>query len=54
MSLIVDPNKKNELMRNNFMLSRPIFKGKYLLKAVMGNFNTTEKHLTDLLELLNY
>ena len=46
--------KRNELMRNNFMISRPLFKDKYYLRAVMGNYNTTEKHLSDLLELLNY
>ena len=29
-------------MKNNFMLSRPQYKGKYHLRAVMGNYNTKE------------
>ena len=45
--------KVNELMKNNFMLSRPKFKGKYFLRAVMGNYNTKESHINELLKLLN-
>ncbi len=45
--------KVNELMKNNFMLSRPQFKGKYYLRAVMGNYNTDESHIIKLLNLLN-
>ena len=45
--------KVNELIKNNFMLSRPKFKGKYYLRVVMGNYNTTESHIQKLLELLD-
>ena len=45
--------KKNELMKMNFMLSRPKFKRKYFLRAVFGNYNTSIEHITDLLNLLN-
>ncbi|MCR8540204.1 MAG: aminotransferase class V-fold PLP-dependent enzyme [Prochlorococcus marinus CUG1439] len=46
-------NKINELMKNNFMLSRPKFKGKYFLRVVMGNYNTNESHIEELLKFLN-
>ena len=46
-------SKVNELMKNNFMLSRPKFKGKYYLRAVMGNYNTTYSHIEELLRLLD-
>jgi len=45
--------KVNELMKNNFMLSRPKFKGKYFLRVVMGNYNTKESHIEELLRLLD-
>jgi len=45
--------KVNELMKNNFMLSRPKFKGKYFLRVVMGNYNTNESHIEQLLRLLD-
>ena len=45
--------KVNELMKNNFMLSRPKFKGKYFLRVVMGNYNTNESHIKKLLRLLD-
>ena len=45
--------KVNELMKNNFMLSRPRFKGKYFLRVVMGNYNTKEFHIEELLKLLD-
>ena len=45
--------KVNELMKNNFMLSRPKFKGKYFLRVVMGNYNTRESHIKELLTLLD-
>ena len=45
--------KINELISNNFMLSRPKFKGKYFLRVVMGNYNTKESHIEELLRLLN-
>ena len=46
-------NKVNELMKNNFMLSRPKFKDKYFLRVVMGNYNTKECHIEELLKLLD-
>ena len=39
-------------MKNNFMLSRPKYNGKFLLRVVMGNYNTKESHLEDLLNIL--
>ena len=45
--------KGNELMKNNFMLSRPKFKDKYHLRVVMGNYNTKESHIEELLKLLD-
>ncbi len=46
-------SKVNELMKNNFMLSRPKFKGKYYLRVVMGNYNTNESHIEELLKFLH-
>ena len=46
-------NKRISLMSKNFMLSRPLFKNRYFLRAVMGNYNTGESHINDLLKLLN-
>ena len=46
-------NKVNELIKNNFMLSRPKFKGRYFLRVVMGNYNTKESHIEELLRLLD-
>jgi len=45
--------KVNELINNNFMLSRPKFKGKYFLRVVMGNYNTKDSHIEELLRLLD-
>ena len=45
--------KVNELIKNNFMLSRPKFKGKYFLRVVMGNYNTNEFHIEELLKFLD-
>ena len=45
--------KVDELMKNNYMLSRPKFKDKYFLRVVMGNYNTQESHIEDLLRLLD-
>jgi len=45
--------KLNELIKNNFMLSRPKFKGKYFLRVVMGNYNTKDSHIEELLRLLD-
>ena len=46
-------NKRISLMKNNYMLSRPEFKNKYFLRAVLGNYNTSNIHINKLLELLN-
>ena len=45
--------KVNELINNNFMLSRPKFKGKYFLRVVMGNYNTKDSDIEELLRLLD-
>ncbi len=45
--------KVNELINNNFMLSRPKFKGRYFLRVVMGNYNTKVSHIEELLRLLH-
>ena len=45
--------KVNELINNNFMLSRPKFKGKYFLRVVMGNYNTKDSDIKELLRLLD-
>ena len=46
-------NKRISLMNNNFMISRPIFKNRYFLRVVFGNYNTNESHINELLKLLN-
>tara|TARA_B100000965_G_scaffold249129_1_gene209277 strand:- start:1869 stop:3251 length:1383 start_codon:yes stop_codon:yes gene_type:complete len=46
-------NKRTSLMKQNFMLSRPLFKNRYFLRAVLGNYNTGISHINDLLKLLN-
>ena len=46
-------SKVNELINNNFMISRPKFKGKYYLRVVMGNYNTRDSHIDELLKLLD-
>jgi len=46
-------NKRNSLMKKNFMLSRPVFKNRYFLRAVLGNFNTSKATIDELLKLLN-
>ncbi len=46
-------NKRLNLMKENFMISRPLFKNRYYLRAVFGNYNTSESHIKDLLKLLN-
>ena len=45
--------KRKTLMNNNFMLSRPLFKNRYFLRAVLGNYNTSEIHINALLKLLD-
>ena len=46
-------NKRKSLMKNNFMLSRPIYMNKYFLRAVLGNYNTSVSDINILLKLLN-
>jgi len=45
--------KVNELININFMISRPKFKGRYFLRVVMGNYNTKDSHIEELLRLLD-
>ncbi len=45
--------KVNDLIKTNFMLSRPKFKGKYFLRVVMGNYNTNESHIEELLRFID-
>ena len=45
--------KRTELIKNNFMLSRPIFKNRYFLRAVLGNYNTSKDDINKLMQLLN-
>jgi len=44
---------KNFLFEKNFMISRPFYKGKFYLRIVFGNFNTTLQHILELSDLLN-
>ena len=44
---------KDFLLKKNFMISRPLYKGKYYLRIVFGNFNTTDTHILELIENLN-
>ena len=46
-------NKRIRLMEKNFMLSRPIFKNRYFLRVVLGNYNTSYFDINELLKLLN-
>ena len=41
------------LINNDFILSRPIYQKKYFLRAVFGNFNTSDSHILKLSNLLN-
>ena len=55
---VVDSNNwtlkaKKILLENNYMISRPIYKGKYYLRIVFGNFNTTALHISELTNFLN-
>ncbi len=45
--------KRKILMNNNIMLSRPLFKNRYFLRAVFGNYNTSETHINAILKLLD-
>ena len=44
---------KNFLLEKNYMISRPFYKGRYYLRVVFGNFNTTTKHILELTNFLN-
>jgi len=44
---------RNSLLKNKFMLSRPMYKDRYYLKAVMGNPNTKFDDLKFLASLIN-
>ena len=44
---------KNLLLEKNYMISRPFYKGKYYLKIVFGNINTTAKHISEITTILN-
>ena len=46
-------NKRIILMENHFMLSRPVFQNRYFLRAVLGNYNTSNADINELLKLLN-
>ncbi len=45
---------RNSLLVNKFMLSRPMYRDRYYLKAVMGNPNTKFEHLEILANLINH
>ena len=44
---------KKLLIEKNYMISRPFYKGKYYLRVVFGNFNTTTLHISELTNLIN-
>ncbi len=44
---------KNLLLKKNYMISRPFYKGKYYLRIVFGNINTTALHITEITNFLN-
>ena len=44
---------RNSLLKNKFMLSRPIYREKYFLKVVLGNPNTKFDDLKLLANLIN-
>ena len=44
---------RNSLLEKKYMISRPIYKGKYYLRVVFGNFNTKLLHISELAEFLN-
>jgi len=46
-------NTRISLLKNNFMLSRPLYKNRYFLRAVLGNYNTSKEEINNLLKLLN-
>ncbi|MGB1415933.1 MAG: pyridoxal phosphate-dependent decarboxylase family protein [Synechococcus sp.] len=44
---------RQELMREGFMLSRPMYAGSHHLKAVLGNPHTTDAHIAQLAACIN-
>ena len=46
-------NTRLMLLKKNFMLSRPLFRDRYLLRVVLGNYNTNNDNIYKLLEILN-
>ncbi len=44
---------KKLLFENKYMISRPFYKGKFYLRVVFGNFNTTTQHISELTNLIN-
>ena len=44
---------RKKLLNHKFMISRSIFKNKFLLRVVFGNYNTANSHISDLFNLLN-
>ncbi|WP_320664353.1 pyridoxal phosphate-dependent decarboxylase family protein [Prochlorococcus sp. MIT 1223] len=44
---------RKDLLDNNFMVSRPLYKERYYLKIVLGNPHTSKTHLNELSEILN-
>ena len=44
---------KELLLKKNYMISRPFYKGKYHLRIVFGNFNTSSLHISEITNFLN-
>ena len=44
---------RKELLKKKFMLSRSLFKNKYFLRIVFGNYNTSKSTIKDLSDFLN-
>ena len=44
---------KKTLLENKIMISRPLYKNRYILRIVFGNFNTKESNIIDLANFLN-
>ncbi len=44
---------KKSLLENKIMISRPLYKNRFILRIVFGNFNTKESHIIDLAHFLN-
>ena len=46
-------NLKKILLEKKIMISRPLYKNRYILRIVFGNFNTKESSIIDLANILN-